>query len=148
MKIVLNIFRKISYTLAIIVALLLLIYGCIHIPYVQKKITTKIAQKIAENYDLHVDIKGVDLGLWNSLILEDITVYGLDSAITHNLHPQREKKILDLFSDNAWASATAPMLSSKLTDFDSPVFDFYGVKYIVVSPGVEIKSSKWNLVLD
>ncbi|MDD4382313.1 MAG: hypothetical protein PHE21_03150 [Candidatus Dojkabacteria bacterium] len=74
--------------------------------------------------------------------------YGLDTALTHNMHTDSEKDIVALFSQDAWASPVAPMLKSASTDFSSPIFDFYGVKYIVVDPSVDIHDSKWQLVLD
>jgi hypothetical protein len=74
--------------------------------------------------------------------------YGLDTALTHNLHTEREKKLVELFTKDAWASATAPMLKSGLTDFGSPLFDYYGVKYIIVAPSVMIENDNWILVLD
>ncbi len=74
--------------------------------------------------------------------------YGINSVLTHNLHRQREKEIVAQFSEKAWATTTAPMLSAKKTNFDSPVFELYGVKYVVVTAKTEIESDSWALVFD
>jgi hypothetical protein len=74
--------------------------------------------------------------------------YGINSALTHNLHTEREKELVDYLTEKAWASATAPMLHSEYTNFDSPIFDLYGVKYVSVAPSVTISSEKWILALD
>ena len=74
--------------------------------------------------------------------------YDINSVLTHNLHRQREKEIVAQFSEKAWATATAPMLSAKKTNFDSPVFELYGVKYVVVTAKTEIESDSWALVFD
>lgn len=72
--------------------------------------------------------------------------YGIDTVLTHNLHTVREKELVTLFTDKAWGSATAPMLKSKLTDFTSPIFEFYGVKYVAISPASQIDDPSWKLI--
>lgn len=74
--------------------------------------------------------------------------YGINSVLTHNLHREKEKEIVAQFSGNAWATETAPMLLSKNTDFDSPAFEHYGVKFAVVAATVKIESDSWLLVFD
>jgi hypothetical protein len=74
--------------------------------------------------------------------------YGINSVLTHNLHRAREKEIVAQFSEKAWATQTAPMLSAEKTNFDSPVFEFYGVKYVVVTQATEIDSETWTLVFN
>ena len=74
--------------------------------------------------------------------------YGINSALTHNLHREREKEIVAQFSEKAWATATVPMLSANKTNFDSHGLELYGVKYVVVNAKTEIDSDSWALVLD
>lgn len=74
--------------------------------------------------------------------------YGINSVLTHNLHRAREKEVVAQFSEKGWATQTAPMLSSQRTDFNSPVFELYGVKFVVVTPSTEIDSDTWELVFD
>ena len=74
--------------------------------------------------------------------------YGINSVLTHNLHRAREKDVVAQFSEKGWATQTAPMLSVQRTDFDSPAFELYGVKFVVVPPSTEIDSDTWELVFD
>lgn len=74
--------------------------------------------------------------------------YGINSVVTHNLHREPEKLLLQQFSEKPWVTPTAPMLFSKTTDFDSPILEYYGVKYLVVGSHSEIHSPDWKLVVD
>jgi hypothetical protein len=74
--------------------------------------------------------------------------YRINSVVTHNLHRPEERELVSKVSENAWATKTAPMMSAKKTDFDSPILDFYGVKYLVVTEKTNISNDTWKLVLD
>lgn len=119
----------------------------LHIPMVPKGHffpDTKITQYLQENQGDGRTI--VFDGMF--MISGSQLYYGINSVVTHNLHRQPEKELIDQFSENAWATPTAPMMRSKRTNFDSPIFEFLGVKFIVVTAGTTIDDSGWVLVFD
>lgn len=58
--------------------------------------------------------------------------YGIREKIVHQFYDYEHKAlILDTFSERSFATATAPDLASRFTDFSSSLIQLMGVKYLV-----------------
>lgn len=78
--------------------------------------------------------------------------YGLNSAFSHTFYSQRHRELLQAFSENAFASSTAVVPLSSTTQFDSPIIDLLGIKYLTFKPGFDFSevdpsaATKYELV--
>lgn len=58
--------------------------------------------------------------------------YGIREKIVHQFyHPDHKQLIVDTFSQQSFASPTAPALVSRFTDFRSPLIQLLGVKFLI-----------------
>jgi len=58
--------------------------------------------------------------------------YGIRELVVHEFHPRDYKAlIIDTFSQESFITPTAPMLSSKYTDFTSSFIQLMGAKYLI-----------------
>ena len=80
--------------------------------------------------------------------------YGLNSAFSHTFYSERQRQLLQAFSENAFASSTAVVPLSRTTQFDSPIIDLLGIKYLTFKPGFDFSeiypsaAAEYELVYD
>ena len=80
--------------------------------------------------------------------------YGLNSAFSHVFYSQRHRQLIQAVSENAFVSSTAVVPQSNTTQFDSPIIDLLGIKYLTFKPGVDFSdvdpsaATKYELVYD
>ncbi len=60
--------------------------------------------------------------------------YGLGSVVAHNFYNERQRQLLETFI-RPFVTPTAAIPAIQTTQFDSPLFDLFGVKYVVFAPG-------------
>lgn len=61
--------------------------------------------------------------------------YGISSAFSHALHDERQRRLIEAFSENAFKTRTAVIPQVSRSDFGSPVVDLLGVRYLTFRPG-------------
>jgi hypothetical protein len=106
LKINLKSYKKTGYIIASIFGILLVLYIIFRSSRVQTYLTGKIIDYFSEQYDIDVEVRGIDISLFNKIILEDVLLKDLtgDSLVylgelqTGIKKVQVSKKTL-LFSD-------------------------------------------------
>lgn len=87
---------------------------------------------------------------WWVIFPDTLAAYDLaDIGVEHNLYPLRYNEYLSFVENNQRASLDNPFHSNLwLTRYDSPLLDFFNVKYIITPPDQKIKEEKFSLVYD
>lgn len=95
----LNTFRKfIKRTIWLIVGLLLSVFIAVQLPGVKKSLGSRIAQVLSSELKSKVELKSLDIGFFNRLILNDLCIYDQqDSAMLCASRVAVKIKLLPLF---------------------------------------------------